>query len=127
MNSIRVSVALCCLGAGGVAVAGERLDYSVRIDPVFRYAYASMAGARSSPDSTQRAKCSVIATQVNLLGVCDFVDAEGVSAKCTTTHQFLLEAIKTVNGDSYVYFAWNPEGLCTRIDVENGSPFGPKI
>jgi hypothetical protein len=44
-----------------------------------------------------------------------------VARSCSTTNGTLLNNIRSINSDSYIYFKWNEDGVCTTITVEHGS------
>ncbi len=38
----------------------------------------------------------------------------------------MVEAIKACNDTSFVFFAWDANGTCTQVSVDNASFYGPK-
>ena len=61
--------------------------------------------------------------QIKLPGA---TDAAGRQRSCATTDRNMIEVAGNIGSDSYVYFAWNLAGKCTKMEVENGSFMHPK-
>ncbi|NOJ90010.1 hypothetical protein HNV26_31060 [Myxococcus xanthus] len=126
MNLMRVMV-LGVFLSSGLAAAGMKVDHNVIIDLRNRSAFASMAGARSSSDSTQYMACQIIATPSSISGFCEAQDAQGTRRTCYTSNQYMLEAIKSISDTSLVSFLWNENAECTQINVGHASVYGPKL
>ncbi|AGC46593.1 hypothetical protein MYSTI_05313 [Myxococcus stipitatus DSM 14675] len=127
MRSRQIAIATCCLLAGGLAIAGFKADAPVGLDIAGRSAYATMAGARNSPDGAQFMLCALQGTTSGLHGYCTVRDANGIQRRCTTTNQHLLEVIKSIKDTSHIYFTWDENDTCTRIEATFSSVYGPKL
>ncbi len=110
------------LFAAGSAMGGNRTVLAnVAIDDAIRFAYGNFADARGSADSRQMIGCYYNAS----LGYCTATNAAGTSRTCTTTNAALLDVIRTLTSESYVYFQWNTDGTCSYVLVENSSRYKP--
>lgn len=110
------------LFAAGSAAAGARIGpYTVTINDAGRSAYGAFADVRASADTQQWIGCNYNTTS----GYCMATNAAGTSRTCSTTNAALLEIIRSLTPESYVYFQWNTDGTCGYILVENSSRFKP--
>lgn len=120
-GKIALGLALA-LFATGPAFAGARVGpYTVTINDASRIAYGAFADARATADTQQWIGCYYNASS----GSCAATNAAGTSRTCTTTNAALLEVIRTLTPESYVYFQWNTDGTCSYVLVENSSRFKP--
>lgn len=62
----------------------------------------------------------------NTWGVCTAQDASGYYVACSTTNAELIRAIRTINGDSHIYFQADGGGYCSRVTISNYPYYEPK-
>ena len=131
---VSVSVVLSVLAVSAClstpAFAGKKITENVVVDTVARYAYGSVGSARNSTDQNQWIGCYVIATSTaaNSFGGCSGANSNNTPFSCTVSSNkiALMEAIRSVQGDSRIRVEWDASGNCTRIDVNNDSRREPK-
>ena len=81
-------------------------------------ASGALSHARASSDSTQRMYCYSYAT----FGTCiAFPNTNTDGIACTTQDPGMLAVIRSVSGDSTVYFQTDSAGNCTNLAVFNDS------
>jgi hypothetical protein len=118
--------------AAGVAYAGARTQRFVYVNPTGRYASASPGDARSASDGYQSINCYVYQSgsgQESTGGGCIAVNSSGTGVSCyfpSAAMPGFLKVLATVSSDAWIYFAWDTNGACTYLDVENGSMYMPK-
>lgn len=116
-----LAAALACALAAPFAHAGARWVYQVWISDASRYAVGTMTDARGSADGNQAIGCYHNTTN----GACYATNAAGLSRTCTTNNPALLNVIRTISAESYIYFQWNTDGTCSYVLIENSSRFKP--
>jgi hypothetical protein len=128
MNPRAKIAALLALALGfvlsvvGTASAGYRAGpYQVTINDAGRWANGGFAEARGSADGNQSIGCY----QNTGSGTCIATNAAGTSRTCTTTNAALIEVIRSLTPESYLYFQWNVDGTCSYVLVETSSRFKP--
>lgn len=117
----------------GVAEAGAKYSYEVRVDPVEKYATGAVGTARNSSDNKQVIYCRVV-VDAQVAGssyvACGATNAAGRSTYCQTKRVEFARAVQAINSDSEIFFKWKTvsggENECVFIDVANGSTFEPK-
>jgi hypothetical protein len=123
---------LASLGLAGAAHSGVKENATVVVSTAAKIAYGSFGSARNSLDSYQKLYCWVWsfddAGTPFESGGCYARDYNlSVSAMCGTTLPGLLQAIRGLNDDAYISFAWDVNGQCTSIKNHNGSMYAPKV
>lgn len=103
------------------ASAGTRTVYQVVVNDAGRWANGTMTDARGSADSVQRMGCYHNATFAS----CFATNAAGLARTCTTGNAQLIDVIRHIGPESYIYFQWNTDGTCNYVLVENNSRFKP--
>jgi hypothetical protein len=111
-----------------VAVAGYKegnVHGWVTIFP--KAAYGTLGAVRNSPNEKEWIGCHVY-TEVgeDPYGNCRAVDREGKQVECSTYDPQLIEAIRSLKGDSSLSFSWDEKFMCSSITVGNYSQFEPK-
>lgn len=110
----------------GAAMAGSYMGYQVGINDTYKFAVGSIATTRNTPDTVQYIGCYHNAyTTGASYGNCYAVNNAGVSRTCYTTNANMIDTIRSIADDSYIYFQWNTDGTCSYILVDKGSRFRP--
>jgi hypothetical protein len=113
----KIGVATALLTTTIAAYAGIRAQIFVQVDTVSRYAYGAMTDARGSSDPNQQISCYTNAS----VGSCSFVNSAGTGGSCYTYNQTLIQQIREISDESYVFAQWNADGTCSYILVQNMS------
>jgi hypothetical protein len=112
-----------------LATAGQRLVYPVGINDTYRFAVGTMSDARGSADSQQWIGCSTNAypSSTTAGAFCYAVNSSGMQRSCTTYDANLVQAIRTITSESYIYFVWKSDGSgqCDYVFIENSSRWKP--
>ena len=109
------------LSISAIAAAGTRWGYQVSINDGSRYAVGTMTDARGSADVNQMIGCH----HNTSFASCHATNSAGLSRSCTTTNAALIEVIRSISPESYIYFVWNTDGTCNYVLVENSSRWKP--
>jgi hypothetical protein len=118
----RLSIVVALLGAlVGVAHAGAKYSYSVAVGT--GWASGALGTARNSGDPNQVIGCQTYGTTTFL---CYAHDPYGTQGSCVGSDANLLAWVRSLNGDSWLYFSWDTSGNCTFVSVENSSYLEPK-
>jgi hypothetical protein len=105
------------------AAAGAKDPREVTFDQIKPFARGNLGDARNSADAVQYIGCSVYPASA----LCVAVNSAGVMHSCSTSDPDMMAAIRSIHGDSYLVFRWDPaNGLCTTILVYNDSRYAPK-
>jgi len=106
------------------AFAGGKTSHEVTINTVGAKPYATgdLGYVRNTPDTSQYIGCEITTT----LASCYAVNSAGLYKSCSTSDQETMALLRTLNGDSSLFFGWNPDGTCTRVRVRNDSLAAPK-
>lgn len=109
-----------------VARAGQKLPSNVGITNFGGGSYqvqGAMGTVHNSTDSVQNISCGIAATTTAIQGFCSAKDTGGVTVGCTTTNNFLIQAIAALH-DSYVLFTLTggpSAGTCTGVQALTAS------
>jgi len=117
-----IAVALAAAVLSTTAFAGFKSGQNVVISTGSRFANGDAGYVYRSDDTVQYIVCRAS----NSTGSCYARNRDGVTRSCSTTSSTLLANIRSMNGDSYIYFKWDEDGTCTTVTVENGSTTRPK-
>lgn len=96
------------------AMAGYVNHTQVGVDTAGRTAYGSMVGARNSADATQYIGCSVV-NFGSPYALCFARNSAGTNVTCSTTNAGHIDQVAGLNNESYLYFQWDANGVCTYI------------
>lgn len=118
---VRIAVLGMLVVTTSVAFAGRRAVYPVTVNDPGKAAYGTMADARGSTDGVQHIGCYHNATAAG----CYATNAAGLARGCTTSDAGMMETIRHVTPESYIYFQWNADATCNYVLVDNGSRFKP--
>jgi hypothetical protein len=113
-----------CLAAAAVH-AGTKLSVPVTIDFPIQSAWGALGTARNAASPYERIGCHTGANATGSWGYCFAYDARKNSKTCSFTDPHLVDAARSISGDSYVSFSWEGE-QCTGIYVGNDSQYEPK-
>jgi hypothetical protein len=110
-----------------LAVAGYKTDWQdLVVDTVDRLAKGDLATVRNSSDTTQVIFCQSYAAPGGSTGYCWAQGPTGGPVACYTTDPNLIAVIRSLNGNSYLYFDWDTNGHCTFIQTNESSDLPPK-
>lgn len=120
MKIRKTATAIATLLFSSLAFGGAVVDAPVDVDLVNNFAFGNMASARFSDNDVEFIGCGVryIDDGVGgtfVFGFCQATDAAGESLFCSTESADLLEAIKSIVDFSFITFAADGNGQCTRI------------
>jgi hypothetical protein len=118
---LTIAAALLCAMAAPLASAGPRWTFQATVSDASRHAYGTMTDARGSSDNQQAIGCYHNATN----GGCYATNSSGLSRTCSTSNPSLLNVIRAIGPESYIYFQWNTDGTCNYVLIENSSRFKP--
>jgi hypothetical protein len=109
------------------AMAGSKMasdSLGVTVNQTYRYAYGYVAQARNSPNSVEYMYCAVSTFPGSSQGWCALRNAAGLWGNCSTTNANMIDAIEALEGDGYIYVAWDEAGHCTQVSsyVESSAP-----
>jgi len=93
-------------------------------------AIGDMVSARFAPDTVSLIGCGTRRFDNGLgatsyFGFCQATDAAGVQGFCSTTNPDLLDQMKATADFSFIIFAWDVNGECTRIGFSTQSFYIP--
>jgi hypothetical protein len=110
-----------------IAMAGSRFKWEVEVHTDHGWAAGSMGSARNSRDSNQYIGCQFTGTLEGHWGICHARDATGTYAACSFVNKdYLARAISAIADSSTLVFAWNQDGECRDITVNNNSAYEPR-
>lgn len=109
------------LSVAAIAQAGTRWAYQVSINDGSRYAVGTMTDARGSADYNQSIGCY----HNTASATCYATNSAGLSRSCTTSNVAMIDVIRSISSESYIYFMWNTDGTCNYVLVENSSRWKP--
>jgi len=115
-------VALAAIALTGTAVAGFQTGAPVTINDAGRYANGTLGYIHNSASPLEYMGCSTFQHQ----GYCTARDANGLTRSCSSIDARMVNTMRALNGDSYLYFEWDGDGNCVYIIVENISSTLPK-
>jgi hypothetical protein len=119
----RVIAFSLALLASTAVLAGYKGGHGVRIDDPDHFADGSLGAVRGTADANQSIGCS----NYGDWGVCAATDQNGTTRTCIAQDAAMLATIRSLNGDSYMFFEWDASsGYCTLIYVDNDSSNPPK-
>ena len=109
-----------------VARAGYTVTQTVYVNPEIRQAYGALGSARNSSDPDELIGCFVTAQPGHASGECHATSNAGntgtaSTGECETVDPNILAGIRTIKGDSSVYFSWDEGGSCNALYVDNYS------
>lgn len=119
---MKAGLMIALLASVGAALAGARGRAEVYIDPRSRHADGNLVDARGSSDSLQRIGCLTYSSN---RGVCVATDSTGNSAGCYSVDPGTVQTMRSLDSDSYLYFDWDENGVCTTVFVYKSSMYRP--
>lgn len=114
----RFALALVLASTTLTASAGLRVTSPVWVDPQERIVMGTLADTRATADNVQYVTCVTGALGI---GSCGAVDAKGRRAACSTMNPDHIATIRSLTQHSFISFSWDESGVCTLIQVQNGS------
>jgi hypothetical protein len=118
---VGTAVVAALLSTATIAMAGSRWVYQVGINDTSRFAVGTTTDARGSADSVQVIGCY----HNSGFASCYATNNAGLSRSCTTSNAALIDVIRSISSESYIYFQWNTDGTCSYVFVDNGSRWKP--
>jgi hypothetical protein len=90
-------------------------------------ARGQLAAVRNSGDPTQYIGCTFQSNGPNepRLAQCQAVNDAGEYRQCTTSEPAKLDTLLALQPTSQLVFAWNKQGDCTHVMVDNFSYYQP--
>jgi hypothetical protein len=132
-NLVFVGALLGAMTLGSAAMAGMTSTVPVEVllnADASGQAQGSMPSARFSANTVEFVGCgvrySISGTTVSRYGWCQATNSAGVYAFCSVTNNDLLNAVADLNDYSFIIFAWNAAGVCTRIGLSTQSFYIPQ-
>lgn len=119
---MKAGLMIALIASVGAAFAGAGSRPEVYIDPRGRHADGSLVAARGSSDSVQRIGCLTYSFN---RGVCTATDSAGNSAGCYSVNPDTVQTMRSLDSDSYLYFDWDENGVCTTVFVHKSSTYRP--
>jgi hypothetical protein len=120
-----LGVALLCLTMASAAFAGLTYSTEVWVNGYGKNAGGGLGSARHSADNNQYLGCNYDSGSP-ATGWCYANDANNNYGSCTTSNASMIDAIKSMNGDSYITFSWDNNTNCTYIQANKASQYAPK-
>jgi hypothetical protein len=118
------------LMAGDGAIAGAKHAWPVifsRASDGSGHGEGALGTARASSDDNLRISCNVVSYRWGgEYGFCSGNDAAGAGYMCWTQQPSLLNAIRSIGSDSYLYFVWNAASECDLVSVTTDSADAPR-
>jgi len=107
------------------AIAGFKQPQPVDVDLVNRAAFGDMVSAQGAKDNVSFIGCGIRKIQTGAgvvsTGFCQAGDADEEQFTCFTQDPDLLAATASTGDFSFITFAWNEDGECTRIGFSTQS------
>ncbi|WP_428410031.1 hypothetical protein [Hyphococcus sp.] len=107
------------------AIAGFKQPAPVDVDLVNRVALGDMVSAQQAKDDVTFIGCGIrkfdTGAGVVSTGFCQAGDADEEQFTCFTDNPELLDAMSSTADFSFITFAWNEDGECTRIGFSTQS------
>src|SRR5262249_31465231 len=109
------------------ALAGSKTNFPVLVNTTQMMAAGNLGTARNGADNLQLLGCQVNADSTGVWGSCIARNAAGSIGSCVSVDPGVVDAMRALNGDSYLEFHWNSTGFCTSVKVWNSSDDEPKL
>lgn len=119
---MKAGLTIALVASVGAAFAGYRVQPEVRVDPKGRNADGSLVDARGSSDSVQHIGCT---TYSHTLGLCFAKDSSDRLVSCYSVDPGTVQTMRSLDSDSYLYFSWDENGVCTTLFVVKSSMYRP--
>lgn len=117
-----LAAVLASSALAATAFAGDKYSQEVYFSPAAPIASGDLGTVRNTADTVQFIGCTVTGT----VGVCFARNSAGVIHGCSTTDAGMINAMRAINGDSWMSFSWNPDGSCKDVMARNDSRDTPK-
>lgn len=121
MKTRMIIAALAVAATSSTAAAGYVMTQPV-VAASGSYAYGSMLDARQSADANQYIGCDVGTPSTGSAYVsCYAYSAAGVFSYCYSYDPAMVDAGRSINDESYIYFTTGAGSICSNITVRNSS------
>lgn len=124
--SVVCVTALCV--SSSLVMAGMRFTSEVYVNETYRTAGGAMTDARGAADIRQFIGCYHYydsASTTPYLGFCQASNSAGLTKSCSTTNSQVVQSIRSISAESNISFAWNTDGTCRYVLVNNNSYYKP--
>jgi len=126
-KSALITLGIAGLLAATAAWAGYKGTWPVYVDTLNRTAGGSLGSTRNSTDSSQYIGCYTYAySSGSEYALCIASTSAGAYASCWSSVPQIINVVRSLNGDGYVYFRYDTGGQCTYVEVQNYSTLEPK-
>lgn len=119
---MNAALTFALIASSGAAFAGSRGQVQVFLDKPGRYAEGTLVDARGSSDSVQRIGCFVYTGNS---GGCIATDSSGKTGSCFSSDPDMIQAMRSLNAESYLLIVWDVNNVCTSVIVEKSSTYRP--
>lgn len=110
-----------------LAFAGAQAQAPVTVDANARTASGSLGTTRNFGGWIEMLGCSSTAVAGGgSYANCTAQDAAGTYVMCWSYDPEIVQAARSMNGDSFIAFGWEKNGECSYLAVENFSHIEPK-
>jgi hypothetical protein len=89
--------------------------------------WGALGGTRNTDNSVEFLGCMIQAGVWGTDASCFARDAAGAYGGCYTADPVLVEVIKGMTSDPFLYFTWNAQGRCTSVSITTASYDGPEL
>jgi hypothetical protein len=130
MRKFKVLVAVACVATTFVAPAFGGAEANRNVVVGTNTGQGALGTAWNSSDTAQIIGCTLEATTVGtptITAECFATDASSNSISCESTSPVIVQAIESINSDSFITFTVASDGsTCESIRVETSSYLYPK-
>jgi hypothetical protein len=123
-SSFLLAGLLATMSYGSPAGAGQRGGEPVSFGN--NSAQGSLGNVRNTSDRTQLIGCTLLGFPSGVRAVCVATNSAGTTRMCSSTEPGIIQAVQSINSDSFVFFEFNGSGDCTSVQVEAFSHYAPK-
>lgn len=123
-------LAFVLLSSASTVFAGAKQSWPLQIDLAGRHAWGDVSATRAAADANAYVTCTVwTAASAGASSLtCNGAISATTSFSCTTNSPTaaMVDAARSIEGDSWVSVYWDATGKCTNIDVRKSSLIAPK-
>jgi hypothetical protein len=119
---MKAGLLIALIASASATLAGGRSQIEVFLDKPGRYAEGTLVDARGSSDSLQRIGCYAYSSNH---GACIVTDSTGKTGSCYSVDPGMVQAMRSLDTDSYLFIVWDANNVCTTVFVEKSSTYRP--
>jgi hypothetical protein len=127
-RAARVLLAFSTMMAATIASAGPKNTVALDISPLPNGATVfsgSLGATRNSTSNAERISCSVTRHQGTsstfTVVTCNARDKDSNSVSCTSSSEAFAEAVSGLRNDGLLEIAFNADGTCTAVEIDESS------